>query len=152
MHRPQRFATTVPHAVLAGPAGIRLVYGLACAACIAVGLASRRYPEWLPDFVARFAGDTLWASTLSLGLGLVWTSARPVRKAWIAVGIAFAVEASQLLRTPWLDAVRATTAGALLLGRGFLWSDLICYAAGVVLGLGFDVLLGRFRRNHAAPV
>jgi Protein of unknown function (DUF2809) len=63
-----------------------------------------------------------------------------------AVAIAFVVELSQLYRAPWIDAVRATTAGALVLGQGFLWSDLASYLVGVVLAASLDaVILRRMR-------
>jgi len=34
--------------------------------------------------------------------------------------------------------VRGTLPGRLVLGAGFLWSDLVCYTAGVLLGLGLS--------------
>ena len=45
---------------------------------------------------------------------------------------------SQLYHAPWIDAIRDTLPGALVLGYGFLWSDLACYAAGVALGAGVE--------------
>lgn len=128
------------------PARIRLSYALGCAGGVACGLVSRRYGAVFPEFVATYAGDTLWAATVMLGLGLISPSARPARKACLAIGISFTVELSQLIHTPWLDTLRRTTPGALLLGRGFLWSDLACYVTGVVLGLGFDGLRRCFQR------
>ena len=56
-------------------------------------------------------------------------------------------EFSQLYRAPWIDAVRATRLGALVLGQGFLWSDLWCYAAGVTLAAGIDWILARGGRR-----
>ncbi len=37
---------------------------------------------------------------------------------------------------------RHTTLGGLILGFGFLWSDLVCYALGVELGVLVDVIGG----------
>ena len=34
------------------------------------------------------------------------------------------VEESQLYHASWIDSIRGTTLGALVLGHGFLWSDL----------------------------
>ncbi len=42
------------------------------------------------------------------------------------------VELSQLYHAPWIDSIRQTTLGGLILGFGFLWSDLACYALGVL--------------------
>ncbi len=39
--------------------------------------------------------------------------------------------------------------GALVLGRGFLWSDLSCYAAGIALAVAVDVVIdGAVRRRE----
>ncbi len=38
--------------------------------------------------------------------------------------------------------IRQTTLGGLILGFGFLWSDLVCYALGVELGVLVDVIGG----------
>ena len=46
-----------------------------------------------------------------------------------------AIELSQLYHAPWIDSIRQTTLGGLILGFGFLWSDLACYAAGVGVGI-----------------
>jgi hypothetical protein len=114
---------------------------------VAAGLASRRYPDWQPDVVARYAGDTLWAAMVFWGLALLKPDGRaPVLGGW-ALGIAFADEFTQLYRAPWIDAVRDTRLGALALGQGFLWSDLWCYTAGVVLAIGIDWARARMGRN-----
>jgi hypothetical protein len=129
------------------PGRSRLVTVALLLATIVAGLASRRYPDWQPDFVARYAGDTLWAAMVFWGLALLRPDGRaPALGGW-ALGIAFADEFSQLYRAPWIDAVRATRLGALALGQGFLWSDLWCYAAGVALAIGVDWALARAGRN-----
>lgn len=100
----------------------------------ALGLGSRRFGRALPGFVAAYAGDTLWALVAFLGLGLVLPRASTGRVALLALASSLAIELSQLYHAPWIDAIRRTTPGALVLGFGFLWSDLACYAAGVGLG------------------
>lgn len=102
---------------------------------VALGLGSRRFSSHLPALVAAHAGDTLWALAAFLGLGLLVPRSSTVRLALAALAISFAVELSQLYHAPWIDAVRATTPGALVLGHGFVGSDLICYTAGVGLGV-----------------
>lgn len=39
----------------------RVTYFIMILIVIGLGLASRRYSEVLPDFISRYAGDTLWA-------------------------------------------------------------------------------------------
>ena len=105
---------------------------------IACGLASRRYGAMLPSFVARYAGDALWATMVVWLLALLWPRAATSRLALGALAIAVTVELTQLYRAPWLDAIRATNVGALILGQGFLPSDLVCYAVGVSLAALLD--------------
>ena len=40
-----------------------------------------------------------------------------------------------MYHAPWIDSIRRTTLGGLVLGFGFVWSDLACYAVGVGLGI-----------------
>ncbi|HEX8439178.1 DUF2809 domain-containing protein [Archangium sp.] len=112
---------------------------------IALGLGSRSSlaAAHLPRFLTAYAGDTLWASMVYLGL-LFLVPRLSVRHAaaW-ALGLSVLVELSQLWHTPWLDALRAHRLGALVLGRGFVGSDLVCYAVGVGLAAGADVLSSR---------
>lgn len=132
----------------------RALYARLLLVTIALGLGSRRFGGMLPQVIARYAGDVLWATMVYLICALISPRAPTMRLASIALGVAFAVEVSQLYRAPWLDALRANPIGALALGQGFLLSDLACYAVGVTLGLGVDRLLrGRVagRPNPARP-
>jgi hypothetical protein len=108
---------------------------------IVVGLATRRYPDAFPGFVSRFGGDALWAAMVFVLLASWRRMAATHRLALGALAIAWAVELSQLYKAPWIDAVRATRGGALVLGQGFLWSDLVSYAVGVALMAALDAAL-----------
>jgi hypothetical protein len=109
---------------------------LALIACIiALGLGSRRFGQFLPSFVASYAGDTLWALMAFLGIGLILPRVSTWRVAALAMSFSVMIEVSQLYHAPWIDSIRGTTFGALVLGHGFLWSDLACYGVGVGLGV-----------------
>jgi hypothetical protein len=108
------------------------------AMAIVLGLGSRRFATALPGFVASYAGDTLWALALFLFLGLVLPRMTTGRVAALALVGSVLVELSQLYHAPWIDSVRRTTLGGLVLGFGFLWSDLACYAAGVGMGVALE--------------
>ena len=103
-------------------------------ACL-LGIGSRRYAHALPGFIAAYAGDTLWALAAFLGIGLVLPRQSTRTIALLAMAFSVAIELSQLYHAPWIDSIRQTTLGGLILGFGFLWSDLACYAAGVGLGV-----------------
>lgn len=115
---------------------------LACLT-IALGLASRRFGASLPSFIARYAGDILWATLVFWCLAFLRPRARVRSLALGSLAIAFAVEVSQVYHAPWIDAMRATRGGAVLLGQGFVWSDLACYAIGVAFAWALDRVLVR---------
>jgi hypothetical protein len=58
--------------------------------------------------------------------------------------IFFCIEISQLYHAPWIESLRSHPLGGLILGFGFLWSDLVCYTFGVVFGYLMEKLF--FRR------
>lgn len=118
----------------------RAHYALLLVLVAGLGLASRVYRRQLPDLIARYAGDTLWATALLLFLALLWPRAR-TRTLALGAGLAsLLVELSQLAHPAWLDALRQLPGVALLLGSDFVASDLACYAAGVLLGVAIDTL------------
>ncbi|MBD7922732.1 ribosomal maturation YjgA family protein [Xanthomonas bonasiae] len=117
----------------------RLCLIAAIVATIAAGLASRQFPWLLPSWLGKFPGDALWALMVYLGLALLAPRARPLRLAVVALAACWLVEASQLYRAPWLDALRATTVGHLALGSTFVWMDLLAYAVGVAAGAWLDL-------------
>ncbi len=121
-------------------------------ATVVSGLASRRWAAALPAFIASYAGDVLWASTVVWLLALLWPRTSTPRLASSALAIAVAVELTQLYRAPWIDGIRATRLGALVLGQGFLWSDLACYAVGVSLAACLDWWLVRPRGRTSTSV
>lgn len=108
---------------------------------ILLGLFSRSQLVTLPVFISEYAGDTLWALMVFWGFCVL----RPGWKTWkialVALLFSFAIEISQLYHAPWIDNIRHTRLGALVLGFGFKWSDLACYSIGVATGFLFDLLL-----------
>ena len=104
-----------------------------------LGIGSRRYGHLLPGLVAAYAGDTLWALVAFLGIGLVLPRASTWRVALLAMSFSVLIEMSQLYHAPWIDSIRHTTLGGLILGFDFVWSDLACYAVGVGIGVLIEV-------------
>lgn len=119
----------------------RLLYLAFSLVVTTLGLASRHSGEYLPNFVSGYAGDTLWALLVFLAISLMAPHTSSYLRGLIAVGFAYVIELSQLYHAPWIDAVRNTTLGGLVLGIGFLWSDLVCYAVGVSMGVAVDTLV-----------
>lgn len=119
----------------------RLLYLILILVTLLIGLASRKYPEYFTDFLAEYLGDTLWALLVFWGFGFVFQKKSIAFIAISTLTFSFSIELSQLYQALWIENIRNTTLGALVLGHGFLWSDLICYIAGVGLGVGIEVFI-----------
>jgi hypothetical protein len=116
--------------------------GWATAATVG-GLLSRRVAHALPQVIAEYAGDVLWAFMVFWLFAIVAPGARTALLAACAFATSVVVEVSQAWSAPWLVALRETRIGALVLGQGFLVSDLMCYAVGVMLAAAVDRLAFR---------
>ncbi len=121
----------------------RLAALAAMLATIALGLASRRWPDALPSALGKYPGDALWALMVLFG----WRALRPracTREvALLAMATSVAVEVAKLWQAPWLVQFRHTTVGHLLLGQVFSWQNLVAYGVGVLAGVVLDRLLPR---------
>lgn len=113
---------------------------------VALGLSLRLfgYRLGLPFVIVKYGGSLLWASMVYGLIAAILPRRAPGFVAMIAAAVALAVELFRLYHTPWLDAFRLTTAGALLLGRIFSLWNLLAYALGIALAAGLD------RRRPAA--
>jgi hypothetical protein len=113
---------------------LRLLFALLIAITAIAGLAVRsmkhRYP-WLADE----GGDALWATMTFFIISFLWPTATLAWRIAAALGFSFAIEFSQLYHRPWIDRIRATTIGGMILGSSFDWQDLIAYVAGVGAGV-----------------
>jgi len=129
----------------------RVTYAAFLLAVILLGLASRAYSPPLPSFVRAYVGDTLWALAAYLTVAFLFPRL-PIR--WVAVTaglFSLTVELSQLYRAPWIDGLRQIRVAALLLGHGFLWSDLVCYGVGVGVGALTESLAARHSSANRQP-
>lgn len=100
---------------------------------VPLGLVSRKWGADLPAFIADNAGDALWTVAVYLTVAIVFPRWRSVTVGCVALAISFGVEFSQLIDVDWLNTLRKTLPGRLLLGAGFLWIDLVRYAVGAVV-------------------
>ncbi len=106
---------------------------------IILGMASRKFPHFFPSLFAEYLGDTLWAMLIFWLLGFVFIRESSLPLALGALLFSYLIEISQLYHAGWIDSIRDTTIGALVLGHGFLWTDILCYSIGVVLGYLFEI-------------
>ncbi|AOT72967.1 DUF2809 domain-containing protein [Geosporobacter ferrireducens] len=118
----------------------RFIYSIFVLAVILLGLGSRMNAFFLPRWVNLYAGDVLWALMIFLITGVLFNKKSTYEIAGIAISYAYLTEISQLYQAPWINTLRKTVIGGLVLGFGFLWSDLLAYTIGVAIG----VLLEKF--------
>ncbi len=123
----------------------RIRYFVAGVLVVGLGLASRRYADRLPAILADYAGDTLWAAMVFVGIGFLAPRWPTWRVAAAALAVSYVTELSQRYHAPWIDDIRRTSAGGLVLGFGFLWSDIACYTVGVALSVMIEKLFAKRR-------
>jgi hypothetical protein len=129
----------------------RLWYAAVMLAVIAAGLASRRYPWLFPDYMGKYPGDAFWALMVFLGWGIIFPGISTGRIALYALATSFVDEFSQLYHAAWIDRIRATFLGHIILGEWFNWPDLVAYAIGILIGVVGEITLlrGGFRRHSS---
>lgn len=119
----------------------RLIYLLLVASTIMLGLLSRKFGYYLPEYLNAYLGDALWALMIFLVSGFIFPKQNSFRIAFISIIFCFMIEISQLYHAPWIDSIRANRLGGLILGFGFLWTDLVAYNMGVAFGTLLELLL-----------
>lgn len=119
----------------------RGMYVLAVMIAILLGLGSRAYASVLPDFVAKHFGDALWAAMIYFGVRALLVRMSVSQALLLSLGFCCAIECSQLYQSAWVNSIRSTLLGGLILGRGFLYADLVRYSAGAVGAYVLDRLI-----------
>ena len=119
----------------------RILIVFALLAVIALGLASRKFPWMFPTILGKYPGDALWALMVFLGWGLIKPRTSSFHIAALALATSCIVEFSQLYQAPWINSIRSTTPGHLVLGSTFSWLDILAYSVGVLLGLLIEYLV-----------
>ncbi len=119
----------------------RLLYALFTIVVVILGLSSRKFAFVLPDLLNDYLGDALWALMIFTGFGFLFPKIETRKLAFISLIFCYGIEISQLYHAEWIDSIRATTLGGLVLGYGFLWSDLVAYTIGVGVGMLCEFML-----------
>ena len=117
----------------------RLYYLIVLPVVICLGLLSRRLNDYIPDVIDLYLGDSLWALMIYILIRMLFINWSQKQAAFVGLLFCFIIELTQLYHSNWIDAIRNTTLGGLVLGYGFLWSDLIAYLLGILLGYIIDV-------------
>ena len=112
----------------------RPLCALAAVLVIGIGLLWRSGLLPLPNFIAKYGGDSLWALVVFLCFGFVCPRSPTVWIGFIAVCFAWSVEFLQLYHADWIDGIRSIRLGRAVLGTTFNSPDLLAYVIGIALG------------------
>lgn len=107
-------------------------------ATIIMGLGSRYYAMYLPKWVNLYLGDSLWAFMIFFIFAIIFRSKSTLGIITFSLVYCYLIEISQIYHSPLIDNIRQTTVGHLILGRGFLWSDLFSYTIGILAASVID--------------
>ena len=120
----------------------RLLYLILTIIVMALGLLSRKI-SGLPKIIELYSGDILWALMVFLLFAFLFNKKSTIFIISWAIICSYSIEISQLYHAPWIDAIRNTVLGGLILGFGFLWSDLVCYTIGIIIGIIIDIMINK---------
>jgi Protein of unknown function (DUF2809) len=124
----------------------RILYFVLFLLIIPIGLLTRKQSQWFYTIIADYGGDVLWSTMFFLLFRFFWPHDPLWKIALYTYSFSVAIEISQLYHAPWIDSIRHTFLGSMLLGFGFLWSDMLCYFAGTLLGLLIALIGDRYTR------
>ena len=119
----------------------RFLYIIAALSVIILGLASRKLSDHLPEIVNMYLGDALWALMIYLYVAIIFKTLTIKKVAISSLLFCYLIELSQLYHAPWIDQIRNTRLGGLVLGFGFLWSDILAYSMGVGFGIFMEWII-----------
>lgn len=104
------------------------------AVIVPLGLATKFYrgpgQAWLNDTFGGIPYEMFWMFLLAW----FWPTARPVTIAFTVFLATCLLEFLQLWQPDWLQAIRATLPGRLVLGNTFTWGDFPYYVIGCLGG------------------
>ncbi|MCY8545365.1 DUF2809 domain-containing protein [Bacillus vallismortis] len=127
----------------------RWVYVALTIIIMTIGLGSRTFSSVLPDAVNPYLGDSLWAAMIFTGCGFLFQKMNTIMTGIISLSFCFFIEISQLYHADWIDQIRDTSLGGLVLGYGFLWSDIEAYTIGIALCTAIElIVLGLKKRRN----
>jgi hypothetical protein len=115
---------------------LRPVYFILTVLTIIIGLLSRHFA-----FIPLFIGDVLWATMVYFIFRFLFIRANIKRIIIYSLLFSYAIEFSQLYTAPWIDHLRQTLFGKLVLGSVFNWGDLLSYTGGILIGVLIEIFV-----------
>jgi hypothetical protein len=121
----------------------RIIYFCLIIFTVFIGLVSRE----LKDYIPLFIGDILWGLVIFMCMRLLFIKQQVNVAVITSLVYCYATEFSQLYEAPWINDLRHTFFGRVMLGKTFLLSDMLCYTIGIGLGILLELSLRRVVRT-----
>ena len=116
---------------------IRTKYFMLSLLLMAIGYASRLFSK-PGSIIYDNIGDGIWAAMIYLGFRFLLPQKTLQISVLCALVFSYCIEFSQFYHAEWIENIRATLLGGLVLGFGFLWSDLFMYSVGILIAYQID--------------
>ena len=117
----------------------RILYAILIIVTIGLGLVSRA--DFIPKLIYPFFGDILYSLMIFFIIGFIFTDFSSLKIILISIGICYIIELSHFYEAHWIVEIRNNKLGGLLLGYGFLWSDLVSYLVGGAIGFSIEFFI-----------
>ena len=115
-----------------------------------LGLATRKTGLNAVPVIGTYGGDVAWAMAAYALVRMCAPKARIDTVMLIAGIMALGVELSQLIDAQWINDLRQNAFVALIIGKGFLWSDLGAYIVGVLIAALINLIILRIAHARSA--
>lgn len=99
---------------------------------IIAGMLSRT--NLIPKLIYPYIGDFFYALMFFFIIGFLFPSMKTLKTVLVSISICYIIELFQLYQADWINNLRNNSLGGLVLGFGFLWSDVFSYTLGGVTG------------------
>ena len=103
---------------------------------IIIGILSRT--NLIPELIYPYVGDFFYALMFFFIIGFLFPNMKTLKIALISISICYIIELFQLYQSDWINNIRNNKLGGLILGFGFLWSDIVSYTLGGFTGFIFE--------------
>lgn len=114
----------------------RIRYMMLVFITIILGITSRKI-----SFVPLYIGDTLYAVMMYFIIRAIFIHGSIKMVSALSLLSCYMIEFSQLYSAPWINAIRSNLLGRLVLGQGFLMSDIIAYTVGILIVVLCELLI-----------
>ena len=125
---------------------LRLGYGLAALLLLVIEVLIALYVR--DAFIRPYGGDVLVTWLICCALRAVWPQGYRLPIAGGVLAFAVLVEVGQYFGLVYLLGLGHIAFFRILIGTGFSWWDMLCYAAGCILFVAVDAAVSRLTRSR----